>query len=794
MTCIRFDSTPGLATPAKLRPTADGRLLLSTDMPEPALLEFNSNGALLRARRIRVDGPQVPQLLDAWEIPGGADKICLIAQPQTNASGQGSYRIFIKRYTSDFKEQWSIYLGLGPVSGIGEFCRLIPDQVGNFYAWIGNSSNNIVLRFAPSGAPLWLLQIPDNINGAALAGDGGVLLSTHSGGNDKPGLLHLGPDGKLAQAIRIAGNTSISGFQLNSFPGGDILLSWTDSGNGAWVFARLSPQLTAIRAWSLLNVSSVEVDNVVVTNDSLLYAFKFEGGGSLVFQLNGSGTVLQTVLVPDLVPQIFLGSPPAPLGPDGWAIASVSSTNPHQLVLTHLDASMSLPDCPLERLDCLESMPANVEFEADNPQLQHKTLPLSYLQAYEWEGFSPSVEAYCPVTAEPNARFLLPDTICVGTYLTPDSLNNNEATGWHWNITDGSSSGDSPQPSLYFGSAGTWQVSQQLRYWLCQEDSFSRSIVVLPAPELELGPDTTVCQQDNYSITATVHQATAWAWEDQSTSLLRVVEHSGLFALQASNGICTTRDSVQVDMVWVNASFAAPDSLCLGASFSPSPANTPTGTEHWWMFSPPVLPVFNTENPGIAVPETGIFRLTHQVESAGCRDTAEQVLCVLEVPEVWLDSSLGLCQDSLFFLVPDTTAATTFQWSDGYPTLNRTITTGGIFTLLVSNGVCQVSASVEIQRYSCQQPEVYIPNAIAPEHGGENAVFQVFFNAGVERVESLEIFDRWGSLVFQSFDGSGWDGQFRGHPAPVGVYVWKLQLALADGGFEWRSGSVSLLR
>jgi gliding motility-associated-like protein len=35
------------------------------------------------------------------------------------------------------------------------------------------------------------------------------------------------------------------------------------------------------------------------------------------------------------------------------------------------------------------------------------------------------------------------------------------------------------------------------------------------------------------------------------------------------------------------------------------------------------------------------------------------------------------------------------------------------------------------------------------------------------------VYNRWGSLVFESNDlYQGWNGEFKGKPCPVGVYVW----------------------
>ena len=60
----------------------------------------------------------------------------------------------------------------------------------------------------------------------------------------------------------------------------------------------------------------------------------------------------------------------------------------------------------------------------------------------------------------------------------------------------------------------------------------------------------------------------------------------------------------------------------------------------------------------------------------------------------------------------------------------------------------------------------------------------------------MQIFDRWGNLVFESKDkGIGWDGYDKdGRLMPAGVYVFKLILRLADDQRETRLGDVTLIR
>jgi hypothetical protein len=70
----------------------------------------------------------------------------------------------------------------------------------------------------------------------------------------------------------------------------------------------------------------------------------------------------------------------------------------------------------------------------------------------------------------------------------------------------------------------------------------------------------------------------------------------------------------------------------------------------------------------------------------------------------------------------------------------------------------------------------------------------------VALVASFRIFDRWENLVFEAQNiqpnllDAGWNGEFKGKGAPVGVYAVVIEALLADGRMELVEGEVVLVR
>jgi len=99
--------------------------------------------------------------------------------------------------------------------------------------------------------------------------------------------------------------------------------------------------------------------------------------------------------------------------------------------------------------------------------------------------------------------------------------------------------------------------------------------------------------------------------------------------------------------------------------------------------------------------------------------------------------------------------------------------------------------------------DLAFPNAFTPGSGPTDGTYDPmgfsndhFFpqHKGVERYR-LEVFNRWGELVFVSEDvNKGWDGWYKGAPAKQDVYVWKCTAAFSDGRETVLKGDVTLLR
>ncbi len=107
----------------------------------------------------------------------------------------------------------------------------------------------------------------------------------------------------------------------------------------------------------------------------------------------------------------------------------------------------------------------------------------------------------------------------------------------------------------------------------------------------------------------------------------------------------------------------------------------------------------------------------------------------------------------------------------------------------------------EIEVLVDKRRNVYIPNVFSPNNDGFNDWFSPFIGVGVTKVNSMNIFDRWGEHIYERKDfvpisaySEGWDGTFKGKAMDPGVFVYLIEILFDDGVKLLYRGDVTLLR
>jgi gliding motility-associated-like protein len=92
-----------------------------------------------------------------------------------------------------------------------------------------------------------------------------------------------------------------------------------------------------------------------------------------------------------------------------------------------------------------------------------------------------------------------------------------------------------------------------------------------------------------------------------------------------------------------------------------------------------------------------------------------------------------------------------------------------------------------------------VPNAFRPSSAiAENQTFKPVFGPVVPLAFLLQIYNRWGNIVFETTDYQlGWDGKYKGQDAPAGTYVWIIRYkteGIPTPIEQTKKGTVNLIR
>ena len=111
---------------------------------------------------------------------------------------------------------------------------------------------------------------------------------------------------------------------------------------------------------------------------------------------------------------------------------------------------------------------------------------------------------------------------------------------------------------------------------------------------------------------------------------------------------------------------------------------------------------------------------------------------------------------------------------------------------------CEVSNEIKIT--VIPKTDIYIPTSFSPNGDNINDWFTIFSDSGISNIKSLQIFDRWGNLLFRknnfppNVENQGWDGTFQGKILQRGIYLFQATIELPEKEIALKSGEILLMR
>jgi gliding motility-associated-like protein len=331
---------------------------------------------------------------------------------------------------------------------------------------------------------------------------------------------------------------------------------------------------------------------------------------------------------------------------------------------------------------------------------------------------------------------------------------------------------------------------------------------VVDRVSLQVMNDTTICSGDTIQLRI-ISDGLHYSWTPFSQVLgnafiqdpFVITNTTTPYQVTARIGSCTNSATINVTTVPYPSVYAGEDVIvCYN---TPTQLTGTTDGDAWrWTPSTSLSDPFLL-NPVASPLQTISYTLTATDSRSGCPKAASDKVTVTVLPKLNVtaggDTTVVVGQPLQLLA----TGADNYLWSppEFLSSVNipdpvglfTTPSNGYQYKVIGSNaGGCSDSAFITVKVFD-GKPIVFVPTAFTPNNDGRNDVLRPI-PAGIFHIESFQVYNRWGQLVFSSKGGAGWDGRVAGQLQATNTFVWTVKAIDYIGKPFFAKGFVTLIR
>lgn len=273
---------------------------------------------------------------------------------------------------------------------------------------------------------------------------------------------------------------------------------------------------------------------------------------------------------------------------------------------------------------------------------------------------------------------------------------------------------------------------------------------------------------------------------------------------------CTSNASMIINVIPISAPIftANVNTGCTPLNVSFSTLATPNFTYNYTLNNTS----FGTNpNENYTFTNAGCYDITLTANNSGCSQstTIQDMICVETAPSVFFSVSPTIIENSSQQVVftNNTVGGDTYLWDFGDGTTSTDINNTHVYSNVNGNFNVTLTSSTQL---GCSNtyvvtlsytstPVFYIPNTFTPDEDEFNQTWGPVFTSGFDPYNfELNIYNRWGELVWESYDSKEkWEGNYtkKGIKVPAGIYTYKIRFKpTATDEKVTISGHINLVR
>lgn len=223
----------------------------------------------------------------------------------------------------------------------------------------------------------------------------------------------------------------------------------------------------------------------------------------------------------------------------------------------------------------------------------------------------------------------------------------------------------------------------------------SIKLVVMDGPDIDLGNDTLICIDGNY----TLHAGPGfpqYVWQDGSGDSTLTINQAGLYWVTVTDNFgCSTTDSISISLFPpIIFDIGSDTTLCEGQQMVIHAGNSFILYE--WQD--------NSSDSVYTVTETGLYWVT-VTNSNGCTATDSIFVDFLPQPEIFLGNDTTVCAGDEFILDAGG-GFISYLWQDNDTSQFYYVTQTGTYTVTVSNGCGEATDAIFVEVQPSPQPDL----------------------------------------------------------------------------------------
>jgi len=368
----------------------------------------------------------------------------------------------------------------------------------------------------------------------------------------------------------------------------------------------------------------------------------------------------------------------------------------------------------------------------------------------------------------------IPDSsICIGNSI---QLKAFGGISYNWTPTADMLNPSSQSPTITPTSTTKYYVEITTPNGCLKLDSVT-VVVISNIPLPSLPNDTLICKGDSIPISATGGNSMIWnpsavVASSSSYTTLAFPDTTTTILADFINACGIVQDSFLIEVTDVFPSIVNDTTICPGDTANLWATNTAI---YEWS---PSLYLSNTNSSNVnSIPLDNITYSVVCSNTIGCNKTLSVSVNLFQEPYVYAGADQNV-NYGVPVALKGKTLMDTYYWKSEdslsciyclSPILSPTQSSEHILFVEDTNG-CLNSDTVTLYVNS----SIYVPNSFTPNGDGVNDFFTIL---GEEITDfNLQIFDRWGALIFVSTDiNKNWDGKFKGKLVQQDAYIWKIR-------------------